>query len=337
VASQPLYAGGAITSGLSQLKAGYDIAQQSFLSTRQSTVQSVVAAYLTLAQAQESLKAAELNRGVLKTYLEITRQYAHIGRTRKMDELQASVNLSLADADVESLLSQIRIRHSALRKLLGEDDGAAVQVSSDGLLQKIAPLPFEEAYQQALVAHPDLKVATLKAEQLHYTRDLGLASDRPNLALVGTAGYQSPDRPNLLSENSRFYNLALNLTIPLFSGLSSKYKDAEYTEQIYQSEREVQGVQDTLRDQIGAALAQLNSADVRLTTAIRALKEAQEALELANRGYRSGTASSTDVVTMQTTRYNAEKLLILAEYDYQTAVLKLRATMGTDLEKAYAQ
>ena len=53
--------------------------------------------------------------------------------------------------------------------------------------------------------------------------------------------------------------------------------------------------------------------------------------------YRQGMVTSTDIVTLQTTRYQAETQFLTAQFSYLKQIVNLRHDLGVDLEKTYAR
>ncbi|MBK9294653.1 MAG: TolC family protein [Oligoflexia bacterium] len=334
--SQPLYTSGLLTNGLSYYKSAEDIATQSYFSTKQSAVYNLVTGFYSLAQTQQLLDAAQSNKQVLKAYVDITTQYERIGRTRKMDQLQAKVNYTLSLADFETAQNNTKNALSNLNKLLGESNDRELKAQFQTVISPINKISLETAFGLALKDNPDIRSAQLKLEQVEYSEGIDLAADLPSLYLTGTGGYQSPDTANMFNSNSQYYSVGVSLTVPLFSGLSSLSKRSQYAEKKYQAEKDLQIAKDTLRANLENALHSLNSTKSQLDLAQTSVKEARVALDLANKAYKQGVASSQDVVNLQRTRYEAEKLFINSQFSYLQTLLQLRQYMGIDLEKAYA-
>jgi len=334
--SQPLYVGGAVTGGIGQFKTQEDLARQSLFTAKQTLLQSLLAAYYTLVQQEMSLEAAGSNRDINKAFVEITNHYTHIGRSREMDKLQAQANYSLALFDTENTASSLANAQADINRYMGEPKSNPVKTSYRVTINPIGDLSLDQALDAAVKNNPTIITDKLNVALVDYNKDVDLATDMPNLFLNGKGGYQSPDVPNMWNSSSQYYQIGLNLTIPLFSGLSSVSKRRSYEDQKYAAEKQLQSDKDSLRVKIEQAMNNIRSTQVQLEFAVKAVKEARGALDLANKGYKEGIAAVTDVTQNQTTRYNAEQKFITAQFSYLNALLTLRQNMGIDLEKAYA-
>ncbi len=334
--TQPIYAGGAIDAGKGLYSTDQTISRHSLFSTRQTQVSNTVATFYTLAQAQQLADAATQNRDLLKEYLKVTTYYENIGRSRKMDKLQADANYSLSLVDFEQHQNLLKMAQNNLKKLLGEDT-TQMAIKANFIPQAVKyDLPSKEsAYLKAQQKNPGLKVSQLDVDLVQFTRDLDLAIDRPSLSLVASAGYQSTDPSMWFTPNALYYSGGLSLAIPIFSGFSSFDKRNIYKEQKYQAERDLQTTEDTLKNQIEDGLSNAQSTRDQYELMQTSVRQARQALDMAVKGYKTGVASSTDVTNLQSTKYNAEKLFVTSIYTYLTAILNLELLMGNDLESRY--
>jgi len=334
---QPLYRGGLILDGIATMRLAEEISRQTWFKTRQEVVEALVSGYYRLAETERRLKVAEDHSEVLKSYADIVARYEKIGRARRMDRLQAVVNLSLVESEKVKLKRDRIAASDALKRQLGLSEGGA---PLEGQLQVTvapsAPVQLEEAMATALKNNPEYLSAELKEQKRGYDNSLEFASDRPTLDLKASVGYLAPDRPEWFKEDSRYYSIGLSLKVPLFSGFSSFAKRSGHKELLKAEAKQVEITRLNLRQSIQAALEDLSSEYVRLNAAETAAAQGREALQLANTAYRQGTASSQDVLNAQRTRYDSERVLIESQFAYLNALLKLRGLMGVDLEKVYA-
>jgi len=334
--SQPLYSGGALTGGLGLYKSQEDLARQALFLSKQTLLQSLLSAYYALVQSEMTLEAAQSNRDINKAFVDITNHYARIGRSRKMDELQSQANYSLSLVDTEQNQVLLYTNQANINRYLGDPRTTPVKSSYRVTINPIGNLTLDQALETAGKNNPTILTDVLNVSIVDYNKQVDLSLDMPSLSLAATGGYQAPDVPDMWISSSQYYSVGLNLTVPLFSGLSSISKRSIYENQKYAAEKQLQSDKDNLRVLIETAMNNIKSTQIQLDLAVRSVKEARQALDLANKGYKEGTAAVTDVTANQTTRYNAEKIFITAQFAYLSALLTLRQQMGIDLEKAYA-
>lgn len=335
--AQPLYKGGAVTSGLSSAKLKKDQASQNLFSAKQNYVYSVIDSFYLGAQSQLTLDLAKENRNVLKSYAKITTQYANIGRSKNIDRLQAEANYSLSEAEVLSSESSLQTSLQDLYRLLGSTSETDLRLDTNLALQPVETGNLQQLYEKAVANNPDLRVLQLTAQGVRYDNDVKMSTHYPDLTLNGNYGYASPDRVNWFQKTSETYSLTLNLKIPLFSGLSSLSQSARYGEDLYQAEKNVAIKEHDLQKTLAQALATLTRNFNQLKLTQDSAGAARKAMDRAMRDYRSGLISSTDVLSIQNTRYSAEKQYLSSQYSYQRQILSLRRDLGIDLEKTYVK
>jgi outer membrane protein len=335
--SQPILKGGALSAGISYAKVARDIAQQSFFKAKQDYLLQLMNAYFTAAQNDQMMAMAHENRDILKGYFEITKKYVTIGRNKGIDRMQAEANFILAEAEILRIETLWETGIQDLLRLTGDTSIKDRKIQSHFDTQPVIMNNLEESSQKALENNPDLQIARLNKEQQNYQNELNLVNDRPSLSLTGAMGYISPDRPHLFNQTSEAYSVGFTLTIPLFSGLSSLSQKRANTESSYQFEKDQQTAQLTVRQSLAVAMTTLtrNFDQLKLTRA--AAESARRAMDEALKEYRQGMITSTDVVTLQTTRYTAETQFLAAQFSYLKQIVSLRHDLGVDLEKVYAQ
>lgn len=336
-ATQPLYAGGAISAGLEYYKSGIELQQQTFYSSKQDLVASLVQQYYLLALAEEKLKAANQNVSILKDYLSLTSRYEKIGRSRKTDRLQASVNYSMSLSDVEQITNDRKLAVANLQKLLRDNQVVELSAQFPQSLPVLDSTDRAKAFEVALKNNPTVRVSQIKLEQVAYSKDIDLSQDMPTLNLVASTGYLSTDRPSWFNDNSRTYSISLQLLVPLFSGGSSFAKREIYEQKSAQQNSDLRTTSDDLRNKIDSALNNLSLAKSQIEMSQGSVQEARQALDLVTKDYQQGAATGLDVVNAQRTFYDAQKLLLNSQYSYLNNLLSIRQLLGIDLEKVYAE
>lgn len=337
--SQPLYVGGAITSGLASAKLAQEVAKQNILIEKQAYLSQLISTYYDYAENMERLRQAQINRDFLKNYAKIARQYASIGRTKSIDRLQAEANLASAESSVLENESLVESARNKLLQVIGVKDmsESQLEILAELSVQPIEPLSLKEALEKAVQNNPELLRARMEVKRQEHQNALNLAEDKPRLTLDGSYGYVSPSRDEWFRDEMNNYNVGLNLVVPIFSGLSSLSKRRANAQLKYQKERALELVQDELRQSISTAIETLERDFQRIKSLKRAVELGRQAMDSALRDYRRGLVSSTDVVAIQNSRFQSELELLKVSSSYMKQVLSLRRDLGVELEKVYAR
>lgn len=336
VATQPIYSGGALQAGMSAARLNQDIAKQTLFAAKQDYLQTMLTAYLNAAGNDQKLDMAKLNRQILKGYMEVTQKYTSIGRNRTIDRLQAEANYQLSEATVLSAEVAEETAVQDLLKAIGDTKLAHSKLESHFEVQPVNPTSLEEAFETAVRNNPTLRAAHMQIDLTRSTNDVTEAADWPTVGLSGTFGYNSPTQQNEWDESSKFYTFGLTLTVPLFSGLSSIAQRRADREAVYQVERTAIDSDLAIKENLAVAMATVRRNFDQLKLARKAAESARIAMDDCLKEYRQGLVTSTDVIAIQGTRYNAEVQFLTAQFSYLIQVLNLRHDLGVDLEKVYA-
>lgn len=182
-------------------------------------------------------------------------------------------------------------------------------------------LPSELLQRRPDVAENERNVAAANARI-----GVARAAFYPSISLTGVGGFDSRDLPKLLNAPSLIWSLGMSALQPILSG--GRYKAtlenarATYDESV-SNYRESALV---AFQQVEDALSGLNALQAASTSQLRAVADAEKALELANARYSGGLVTYLDVITAQEQLLTNERLA--------TQILGQRLTTSVVLVKA---
>lgn len=334
-AEQVLFQGGVVMAGLSAAKLEREVKMQRIFATRQDYTYRIIEAYLNAAESQVLLEISKENRQILKAYADITARYAAIGRSKNIDRLQAEASYNLSEAQVLQSESELERNRQELLRLLGDPESAQ-NLDTQIAAQSVETGGLKELYQKALENNPEIKALQLEVESLKYSNRVNMAQYRPKLTLNGSYGYDSPDRVRWIGKDiAEEYSITLNLTVPLFRGFSSFAESDANSQALIQKEKDLQIKQIELQKSLAKALATVQREFNRLKLTQASAASSKRAMDAGIRDYRNGLLSSTDVLNIQRTRFDADRQYTSAQFSYNRQVLSLRRDLGIDLEKTY--
>lgn len=334
--SQPLYAGGTTFAGLSAAKLSLKKAQQELFSAKQDYILEIVKSYYEMAENKVLLDLALEYRDNLKSYAAITARYARIGRSKNIDRLQSESNYHLSEAQVLDAETKYETARQDLARLLSLESDAELEIDPNMKAQPVETGSLNELYQRAVENNPAIAALSYQVDYTRKANRVKMGSHFPQLTLDGNWGYDSRDRPSWFDKDSETSSVMLNLTIPLFSGLSGFAQNSYNNDELVKAERDLAIAKRDLRKDLSESVATMSKQFERIKLTKTSAESARKAMLVAIRDYRNGLLSSTDVLNIQRTGYDADKTHTEAQYSYLTGVLNLRYNLGTDLERVYA-
>lgn len=283
-------------------------------------------AQLGHAHEQAELAASELARA--ERLLELTRQRVQAGLDSAMQLHQAEAAVPAARQQRQAAELDVETTRTALAALLGAGpdrglDIAHPQLLPPGALSLPSTLPAD-----LLGRRPDLVAARWRVEAAARSIDVAKTRFYPNINLGAGIGLASMGLGNFLKAESRYYQFAPALSLPIFDGgrlrANLASSDAQYDLAVAQYN---QILVESLRD-VATALATLRSLDVQLGAAEDAERSAAAAHELALTRYHGGVGSYLETLGAQQQRLAAEQRSSALRAERIDAAIQLVTALG---------
>lgn len=292
-----------------------------------SVVAQVAAAYFQLRQLDDALALARRTLAARKDSLRLTQVLEANGSASQLDLAQAQELVSQAGEAVPDLERQVAQQEDLLSTLLGENPQAIPR----GLALDREPNPpaVPPGLPSALLERrPDVREA--EAVLMAANAEIGVARAAmfPNIALTGDAGTESYALNRLFTGSSKQWNLAADLTQPVFEAGSLRaavrYTEAEKQQMLLSYE---QTVQQAFR-QVSDALVGLRKSHEYREQQQALTAAAEQAAQLSQTLYTHGGGSYLQVLVAQTNAFTAQLNLSQAELSERLALVELYGALG---------
>ena len=298
---------------------------------RQSVVSSVVsgvaADYFQLRELDMALEIAKRTLASRRDSLRLTRVLEVHGSASLLDLRQAEELVDTAAEQIPDLERQIQQEENAISVLLGENPGPIAR----GLSLAEEPLPAVVPAglpSELLDRRPDIREA--EANLMAANADIGVARADffPNIALTGTAGFESYALNSLFTTSAGLWNTAASLTQPVFeagalrSGM--RLVRAQEEQMLLTYKQTIIGAFQQVSDGLIAYQKdrEFREQQERLTAA------AADADRLSKILYQHGGASYLQVLTSETNYFAAELSLAQARLNERLALVQLYDALG---------
>jgi multidrug efflux system outer membrane protein len=290
-------------------------------------VANVAAAYFQLRQLDLQLEISKRTFGSRQESLQLTQTLEHAGMSSLLDVRQSEQLVYTAAAEIPDLERQIAQLENAINIYLGNNP-ADVPRGLKLTEQPHAPEVPAGLPSSLLGRRPDIRAA--EGSLIAANAQIGVARSAyfPQIALTGTAGYQSPELANLFTGPASWWNVGTSLTQPIFQAgrLKSNVRLAEaQREQMLLSYR--QTIQGAFRDVSNALIAYRKDREFRIQQQ-HLLEAAQDAARLSQVRFKAGTADYLEVLTNETNSFTAELGLAQAQGNELTALVQLYQALG---------
>lgn len=326
--TQPLFQYGSVAA-IESTKKDVQVQKISNEIAERELVKSVILAYYVIVLNSYSVDTLVKQQKIVKESLATAQKRERSGRGQLLDVLQVKTQIALLQSQIETARNNIQISVATLENLIGETQFKELRI------KEILSAPSIDQIDAALNLKnfriPELARNEIARSQIEDQKSVILGQSLPNLSFTGDLVYSNYTRADLLDDMSRSYTLGVQLTIPIFTGLSSYYQRQSLNSQQVQLELERSNLinQSTLL-QI-TSRKNLESARDSIISGEDALKLAQASLDEARKKYIFGTIDFLQFLQVEQSFVTAQFSLYSFKYNYITALANYYSAWGQDL------
>jgi outer membrane protein len=299
--------------------------QQGITNTRAAVLLEVDRAYFTVLKAKAVLSVAD---ETVKDRQLVSDQTGELEKNK----IKSGLDVSFANVDLaQAQLLQIQARndldtsYANLAAALGYGDQRTFELAEEPE-PPTPPANFDDLLQQAVKNRPDLASMRLDAASAHSyataERDLWF----PTISAAGAAGL-TPEGVSQLAP--RYAAAGVNVNIPIFNGHLFGALRNEATSRARADDQYVRDLQDRIVRDVRTAWLNANSGYQRLAVAAQLLKNATDALDLAQQRYHLGLSSIIEFSQAQLNLTQAQLASANAKYDYEAQLSELNYQIGS--------
>ena len=298
--------------------------QEDVAATRADVLLQVDQAYFAVLKAQTVLRVAEKT---VNTRQLVADQVGALAKNKLKSGLDVSfANVDLAEAQLLLVQAQndLQASFADLFAALGYSSQRTFRLAEEPL-PAAPPADLAQLLQQALQIRPELISQRLDVNSAKSyataERDLWF----PTITAVGTAGL-TPYGADQLAP--RYAAAGFNVNIPLFNGHLYGALRSEADSQAQAQQQYLRTLQDRVVRDVQKAWLNANSAYQRLSLTDQLLKNATQALDLAQERYKLGLSSIIELSQAQLNETQAEIAQAAAKYDYAAQLSTLNYQVG---------
>ncbi|HAR43956.1 MAG TPA: hypothetical protein DCS07_15195 [Bdellovibrionales bacterium] len=330
--AQPLFDGGASFAALSQVRKEQGIRNYDLQIAERELTLTVVQAFYTVILNERTLFNLRKNYEIEKKVLVTAQDRYRIGRGQLLDVLQIKTQMALLDPKIAEAQKNLETSVATFANLTGVQGGGSVSLTG-GL-----DLPLDQFQKRApqAVTLPEIERIHLQQLQFPDIRKISLAKHYPQLSATGSWARSAFAKQDLLNGYSSAWSVGLQLSVPLFSGLSSFWEREQLASQEAQlSISEYRTVDASALNQIRAEKELTLRRELVMATK-KATEYSIESLREAEKNYRLQTADYLKLLQAQQNHLDAQASFDHARYNFIVAVARYFAATGLPLDEVIA-
>ncbi len=303
-------------------------AVESARASRIALVAEVKKAFYNILLAEQSLAVLRESEATVQRTVDDTQvQYDH-GLASEYDLLTAQVQLSNLRPTILQTENSIKLAKLQLKMYLSIPESVEIEVEGALDAMRDEVLAGTDGLSLDLSENSDLRSLELQEELLRRSLRAANAGRLPTLAAFGTASYTGNDMEPFMGmgagDDARYFwthpiSIGLQLSVPIFSGLTKMNKSRELKNQIAQIALQRDYARQQVDVQVRAALNDLLTARETMFAQEKTVEQARHAYRISDARYRAGAGTILELNSAQLAQTQAQLNFSQAIYDYLSA------------------
>lgn len=303
--------------------------EQNFQAARYDVLLQVNHSYLDVLHAQALVRVGEETVAARQLLFDQVDSLAKNKLKSQLDVSFADVNVSEAKLLLLRAQDTVQQAYAELARALGFDQVVNYQLI-DEPLPPSPPAKPDDLIVQAMDNRPELASLRLSREAAYKFATAERDLNRPNVSLVGVAGYiPYISQLSTVPTPGEYGAAAVNVQIPVFNGhlFAARREAAHY--RALESDQNLRNEQERIARDVRVAWASSMTAFQRIDVTAQFLRQASLALDLAQGRYQLGLSSIVELTQAQLSLTQAEIENLSAKYDYQGQYAALQYAIGS--------
>lgn len=302
-----------------------DMTEQAVRAKERDLIARLKQTYYDLFLAHKAIQIHHEQIDLLKQFFEITNAKFRAGKGSQVDVLKAQVELSTLHQQLPVLEQRRDTAQGKLNMLLDRDPRFPLgppEEPREGRFDQ----DLEDLYRAATTARPELKAADLAVQRNEQSRALALREYYPDIN-VGFQRFQNYQAPN-------GFGAVVSINLPFAFWTKPKYDAGvqEAAAAVAAARAEHRTLENLTRFQIRDLLAKVRASwEVAVLYRTTVLPQAEQGVEAARAGYRTGRTSFLDLIEADRAwrGFQLEYYRALVEREHRLA--ELEQVIGADL------
>ncbi|MDE6577739.1 MAG: TolC family protein [Muribaculaceae bacterium] len=300
--------------------------------SRIDLVNNLNKAYYALLLAIDSRDVIHQNFDVAKMNADIYRKQFEQGTASEYDVLRSSVQVT--NIEPELLQADIAIRQCQLqlKVLMGIDSSAEVwpDISLYDLKRDMYGLP--EGFDKGIGNNTSLRELDINKKLLEQNVALRKLAWLPTLGVQFNLNWNAMSNGNALRNQTfnPYSNVALALSLPIFSGGKKLYALRQAQVQLTEMKFQRENLVNSLNMQVELAVDNINRQVRQIAASEEGMKQAAKAYDIMQKSFEIGAATYLNLRDSELANTSARLSYLQAIYNYLVSTSELNALLGKD-------
>ena len=313
-----------------QILANYENARAS----RLNLIDQINKAYYTLLLAKASYEVLKDNYELAKYTADLYAKQFSLGTATEYDVLRSSVQVKNVEPELlqaEIAIDQARLQ---LRVLMGIADNIVIEPNVTLADMQADMYEYVAGLDRSLNDNSDLRSLDIQRTLAEQTVDLRKRAWIPTLGAQFNINWMAMSNGNAFAKQTfnPYSNVALALSVPIFSGGSKYYGVKQAEVQVKEIKLQRENLVNSLNMQVDLAIDNINREVKQIDTSAEGVRQAEKAHEIMQKSFEIGAGSYLNLRYSELAETSAKLSYYQAIYNYLISTSELDLLLGREDE-----
>lgn len=323
---QPLFVGGRIVKGNQLAKVGVQAAQNQYNIQVRQTNEQVEQSYWEIVALEQKMKTLDHLQELLESLQKDAQAAVDAGLTTDTDLLLVKIKKNELRSGKIELQGGIRLLKMKLFNSIGQkynfleslSDSTAPYVDSirlsDDFRSLLSPENYYKSEEQMLQEMDEGKLLSLMVQARELEKRMALGEVLPQVMVGASTGYSH------ITESQFNGTVFATISIPISDWGKASHKLKRLENQVQKAQNEQEYLQSMLLLQIRQLWLDLNICWDKMSVAAESVEMARSSVEKQTNEYQAGLVSMSDLLTTQSSLFEAVEVYLNAQIEYSKAL-----------------
>ena len=327
--NQLVYDFGRRERGVDLAKSGITTAKDSEGLIKSQLAYATIQVFYSILYLQQEIVVIDDQISDLTKLLDITKEKARTGTATDFDVLTTQVRVSAAETQKVDIERQLRNQITTLKQLTGIPAEQPLNTVGDFFTSVVSP-SIDSLLDAALQQRPEMRLAEDAVTTASLRHEVASLSRRPTVSVGVQVGFKNGYFPDLATLKGDFVAGA-SINMPIFTGYRVESQEQLALADMNAARAHTKDVERQIKSEVRRALEDLRAGSDKIQNAEIQVRQAEQALKMAEVRYQAGVITNLDLLDAQTSVSQARLALIGAQYGYVVSKYALDQATGAQI------
>lgn len=328
--AQPLFTGFRLLGNIEMNEQLSNATNEEYNKDKSELVFNIKNAYWSLYKASQFKKVMDETVDQVKAHLEDAKNLEKAGMMTKNDILKLEVQLSNVMYQQIEAENAVKLSMVALNSTIGISLNTQIAVASSARLTESSFDDIEKLIADATINRAEVKAADARVKASEAGITLAKSSWYPQVSLYGNYYYSKPNQ-RIMPTRNQFdgtWDAGVNFSMNVWDWMTTSHQTDQAEATAAQAKDGLGMIKDGITLEVTQNYLSMKQANKKVALAELTVKQAEENMRVTSGKFKSGLATSADVIDAETALITAKTNLSTATVDCELAKAKLDKSIG---------